>query len=450
MKISILQKHILKMTIPNFFIGLMIFTLVHLTQYLYKFISMSIEKNIPFYKVLQLLIYIIPFLMTFIIPIGVFMGIILTMGELSANNEIIAMRTNGLSMKAIFKPFILFGLSIAILHVFFFQYILPWGNKNFVLTQYKLTRKDPTLEISKKKVFSDGEVQIRIGWLNNKTKVFYDVRIANLKENQIFIANEGKFLAKKKNTNTFPLKLKNVLVLPFIFKNEGHNLKTNYYHELTLQIKDFDIKRVMPKGSQLIGITDLMDKIQSLEELNCIAEIRNQHKLILREKSLSLAKAQLKRINLEANLKQKLQKDMLNHSAAVKQLKRNHRRIRERISPKNEVFLLHQKLSCAVGAILMAFLAVPLGIFKKRRGKEVAFGLGVLVVIVYEAIFSSGPIAWKQGYTSPINAAWMPNIIILVVISFLAYFKLKDNLSRETISKIKKVFTKIIPLHRKK
>ena len=73
----------------------------------------------------------------------------------------------------------------------------------------------------------------------------------------------------------------------------------------------------------------------------------------------------------------------------------------------------------------MAFLALPLGMVHRRRGKEVALGIGVLVVITYQSLLAAGNFGWKLEYFSPYAGAWFPNIVIALIVGLISYLKLK-------------------------
>jgi lipopolysaccharide export LptBFGC system permease protein LptF len=402
----------------------MIFGLINLIQYLYELISLSIEKNIPIGKVFNLLIYIVPFIMTFTIPVGVLMGVLLAMGELSANGEIIAMRTNGISLANIFKPGIVFGIMIAVFHLFFFQYILPWGNKNYVLAKYEMVRKNPTLEIANRKSFSEGEMEVRVERVDTEAQRFYGIKVVNFKENLIMIAEDGYFMPKDETINSFPLILTNVISLPYVFKKAEPNFSQHFYKSVKIFIKDFDIKKIMPKGSELDGILELIDNINKNKRINIIGEVKTFHNLIRKTLEISKIQEEMKSIKDSGALQQKINTQNI-MSLDVKNLEKQVEALRDNIVPKNDIYILHRKFSYAASAILMAILAAPLGLVNRRRGKEIAFGIGILVALTYNGLLVAGNFSWKLGYLSPIVGAWMPNFIIMTVISSIIFVKLR-------------------------
>lgn len=425
LKFNLIHRYIIRIIFPNFLLGIGIFSIIHLIQYLYDLISMTIEKDVPLFKVLPLLVYIIPFVMTFTIPVGVLIGILLAMGELSANGEIVAMRANGIKIPDIFKPCVFFGMVIALFHIFFFQTILPWGNTRYVTEKIEIMRRNPTLEIAAKKQFSEGEMEIRIESADVKKQIFYGVRVVNFKDNLLLMASEGYFMPKDEKTNSFPLVLKNVIGLPYIFKTPEKNMTQHFYREMTVQVQDFDIQKVIPRGAQMEGILELMARIKKMKAINQVAEIRNFHAIAKRMYEIEKLKAEIRALESDPLQVQNKVQTLNMFIATLKNQESQIPVLRAGILPKHEVYLLHQKFSYATSAVLMAFLALPLGMVHRRRGKEVALGIGVLVVITYQSLLAAGNFGWKLEYFSPYAGAWFPNIVIALIVGLISYLKLK-------------------------
>ena len=422
---KLIDKYIFKSITPNFLLGILIFSLVNLIQFLYDLVSFAIEHDIPTVKIFTLLFYILPFVMTFTIPIGVLMGVLLTMGELSGNYEIVAMRTNGLPMINIFRPAVLFGVMVMVFHLFFFQYILPWGNKNYVITKYELLRRNPTLEIASKKKFIAGDIEIQVERTDTKKQIFHKLKIINNKDNLLLIAEEGFFLQKDEKLNAFPLVLKNVIGLPYIRRDIDKNTVQDFYHTMTLYINDFDIKKIMPRGAEMEGIIEVIRNIKKVELANIVAEMKTYHNAMQQYYDAASTEDMMSKTT-DANQIQSM-KTMITQ---MKLSAANHKRdalekMRSVITPKNDIYILHRKFSYAVCAILMALLASPLGIINKRKGKEIAFGFGILMYVVYNSLLTTGNFAWQFGYMSPIAGAWLPNMVIALIIVLINYLKIK-------------------------
>lgn len=69
-----------------------------------EMLDLLINHNVPLETVLSFVAFVLPFSMTFTIPWGFLTAVLLVFGRLSADNEIIALRSNGVSFGRIFYP----------------------------------------------------------------------------------------------------------------------------------------------------------------------------------------------------------------------------------------------------------------------------------------------------------------------------------------------------------
>jgi lipopolysaccharide export system permease protein len=58
----------------------------------------------------QLVLLLVPFVVSYALPMGILLGVLLTLGRLSADNEVTAMRSTGVSFTRIARPVIFLGL----------------------------------------------------------------------------------------------------------------------------------------------------------------------------------------------------------------------------------------------------------------------------------------------------------------------------------------------------
>lgn len=105
---KILQRYILRELLLNFAFALTVITSVFFiavsVQTLYRFPELS------FLFVLQILPHFVPYSLAYTVPMSAMIGVVLTYGRLSADNEITAMRTSGMHLSGILVPGLLLGV----------------------------------------------------------------------------------------------------------------------------------------------------------------------------------------------------------------------------------------------------------------------------------------------------------------------------------------------------
>ncbi|MCK4912150.1 MAG: LptF/LptG family permease [Candidatus Omnitrophica bacterium] len=106
---KILRNYIIKDFISVFIFSFLILSMVMLMGNLMKVSDMIVRKGISVGDALRILSFFIPYLLGFTIPLAFLMGVLLVMGRLIADNEIIAMRVAGISLFKILNIFLILG-----------------------------------------------------------------------------------------------------------------------------------------------------------------------------------------------------------------------------------------------------------------------------------------------------------------------------------------------------
>ena len=69
-----------------------------------EMLDLLLNHNVPIETIFAFIAFVLPFSMTFTIPWGFLTAVLLVFGRLSADNEVIALRANGVSFPRIFIP----------------------------------------------------------------------------------------------------------------------------------------------------------------------------------------------------------------------------------------------------------------------------------------------------------------------------------------------------------
>ena len=73
-----------------------------------------------------------------------------------------------------------------------------------------------------------------------------------------------------------------------------------------------------------------------------------------------------------------------------------------------------KKIALPFACLSFVVLAFPVGLFTKRSGRTVGFGIGVLVSVLYYGLLFAGQTLGFQIYLNPVLSMWLPNFIILI------------------------------------
>ena len=344
--------YILKETLPIFFIGLMVFTIILLMDKILKMIELIVTRGVSFHQILMLLLFISPSFLTFTIPMAVLLGILLALGRLSGDSEITAFKASGMSLYQLFIPISIFSICAYLLTTLLVLYGLPWGNRGFKATLYLIAQSKADIEI-KERVFNDmfdGLVvyvdKIPIQGKKMEGILIYDEREQG-KSTTVF-ANEG-FLSNNPKSQEIILRLLN----GDIHRVERQN---NVYQKV--QFQTYDVRLELAKAFTAIG-KKLKDREMSIDDI-----------------------------------KQKMEEQ----------------RRRGQVTTSLEIEL-HKRYAFPFACIVFGLIGVPLGIQPRRSGRSYGFVFSLLIILAYYISLTTFEILTLRLKLPPFLAGWAPNLL---------------------------------------
>ena len=110
----ILRLYVLAEHATPFFVTLGGLTAMLLIGNIIKFADLVISKGVSPFDILRLLIYLLPYMLSFTIPMACLIAVVLAFGRLSSDHELIAMRASGVAPLRLVGPMLLVGLVISV------------------------------------------------------------------------------------------------------------------------------------------------------------------------------------------------------------------------------------------------------------------------------------------------------------------------------------------------
>ncbi len=351
---SILYRYIFKEMIPPFVINLVFFTFVFLMAEMLQITDMVVNYNVGLFTVLMMLLYSTPYFLTFVIPMSIMMGVLLTLLRLSSDNEIIALKTSGISLYGLLPPVGLFCLMGCLLTLFMTIYGMPWGR--LAVKELTYTVVSSNLEIGlKDRAFNFGfkDVVLYVNKINPKSKELEDIFIEDKRTQNMVstvVASKGKIFSEPDNL-FYRLILFNGAVYQVDLKNRSANSIDFETYEVQLDIKK-------------------------------AASIMNQGAKHRKEMSLS---------ELKQYLNNRTRKDATYYNALME---------------------LHKKFSIPIACFALGLIAVPLGIQSRSAKRSFGLVLGLVFFLIYYLLLSAGLVFGETGTYPPVVGMWVPNIVM--------------------------------------
>lgn len=112
-----------------FLLSLLFFGFILASSGMIRFLDLIIGSGISLESVLRICEYLTISILQFVVPVSFFLSILVSLGYLSANSEIIAMRSLGFSLYRLYIPVLALGVALFFLSLALNFYIVPWGKR---------------------------------------------------------------------------------------------------------------------------------------------------------------------------------------------------------------------------------------------------------------------------------------------------------------------------------
>ena len=167
--------------IPPFLMGVMIFVLILLMFQALRLTEFVLVHGVKISTVLEIMGYLSTSFLPILFPMSLMFTILMTYGRLSADSELVAMKSIGVSMWHIAAPTVILSVITALISLQTSFHIAPWGNRQFEILIGKVGASKPAATL-REGTFAEGFFNLVV--YANKV----DSKTGKLKE--IFIFDE--------------------------------------------------------------------------------------------------------------------------------------------------------------------------------------------------------------------------------------------------------------------
>ena len=103
---GILSRYIFKELLWPFLLALLVFSSVAIMTKIIDLMDLVFNKGISPGRVMLLVVYLLPSLLIYTVPMSVILAVLIALGRLSADSEIIALKASGISLYQMMSPFL--------------------------------------------------------------------------------------------------------------------------------------------------------------------------------------------------------------------------------------------------------------------------------------------------------------------------------------------------------
>jgi lipopolysaccharide export system permease protein len=136
--LSTLDRYLLRELVGPFFVSIVLFTFFFLIDRIYHLTELVITKGVPFYLVLQLLVYILPSFLALTLPMALLVAVLLAGGRLAGDLEVVACQAAGIGTWRLFRPVLVASVVVALVGAGFTMVLSPLAGQEFQRQLFKI------------------------------------------------------------------------------------------------------------------------------------------------------------------------------------------------------------------------------------------------------------------------------------------------------------------------
>lgn len=323
-----------------------------------KLLPLLVNHHVPVDYLVAFIAYVLPFSLIFTIPWGLLTAILLVFGRLSADNELIALRANGVSITRICLPLAVIALVCTAICLWLNVEVAPAAQVKMRRMIFDLATRDPMA------LFGSDQV------------------IEEFPGRKIYVG--------KKEGNT----LENIIV----FEVDDNSLPTKVTYA-----RSGKLEADLPNRRILMHLYDA--RYQQRDEKNPFDLRKMRDGITMAEGTLPISLDELyEREKKEPN------RSAMSIQQLHEQLKSENEQ--QQSTGRTEI---NKRFSFPFACLAFALIGVPLGVTAHRRETSIGFAMGLIVAITYFIFIIAGDALRAKPSFHPELFVWAPNVLFLLL-----------------------------------
>ncbi|WP_185848974.1 LptF/LptG family permease [Blattabacterium cuenoti] len=385
MIIKKLDLYMIRLFMTPFLIIYSTIFIIFMIQFFWSQIDELTGKNISIFIILKFIFYFGISIIPLVTPIALLLTSIMIFGDFSENQELIAIKSSGISLFRVMIPLLGITFVLSIVLYLFSDFAIPKAKMKAKKLGYKISLTHPSLKL-KEGIFVNlfPNFFIRIDRKSINSNYLHNIFIFFYGKNSLVntIISQKGILIPNKEDESIQLKLMNGVLY-------SENFNASQKKQYSYQIVEFDTliqNFKIPSESKIKNLDDY-DFYQTLNTKNLIKKInffkiKNQKKINTYENKIYLAKLQLE---------------------------------------------LQKKFTFPVTCIIMFLIGAPLGAIIRKGGVGYPTMIALIIFIIYYTLLTLTQNKVEKAEICPWIGAWIPNFIFFPVSIWMTYKTVMDD-----------------------
>ena len=383
-----LTRYILKEMFGPTVLGFSFYTFIILMRTLFDFAGMIIKRSLPVQTVGELLLLSLPHIVVLTVPMSLLFGILISIGRLSSDSEIIAMRALGISTRTIYVPVFIFSFIVFLISVYLMNVVLPWGNTRFQALRAEIATSSIEKEIKPRVFYEEfADLMLYVNDVDPRTGAWKGVFVADNRSDE-----------DETTTGTTPAQ---------ITAAAANQMKSD--NPLSPQRSG---GRIIAASSGTLSIVQKPTKQIWLNLATAFTHVWDPRK----PDRYDVNKNNAQRMRLPDRFSDTSAQPIHSfHEMNVRELVEAAKKTSNRQEYNTARVEIHKKFAIPFACIVFGVLGLPLGITNRRGGKSSGFSLSIAIIMAYWVMLNNGENLAIAGKVSAMTACGAPSVMPTMV-----------------------------------
>ncbi|HON19517.1 MAG TPA: LptF/LptG family permease [Salinivirgaceae bacterium] len=441
--------------IASFFISMFVL----LMQFLWRYIEDLVGKGLPYDVIAEILLYACASLVPMALPLSVLLASIMVFGNLAEHNELMAMKSAGISLLRIMQPLIFIAIGLTFFAFYFADQVVPKSNLRMRSLLYDIKNKPPEIIIPTGVFYNElPGYSIKIGRRDHQTKMLYDVLIYDHTSNRgnvsVILAEKGEMYYVNQHQYMI-LQLYNGAMyeeeqVKKASQRYSYPQRRHFFEEqkIIFDLSGFGLKRtdenLFKNHYQMLSTKDLAFTMDSLnkkieeQRTNIYQNIKSgnffrkmyrpneqQEPYVFPNKRKSID-------SLFSTFSKSMKINTLSSAIAFSQNTQSYIRSENQSLKSRRVWMLkhgiewHRKHTLALACLVLFFIGAPLGAIIRKGGIGMPVVVSVILFILYYILGMIGAKAAEQSQIELWLGMWSSTLLFAPIGLFLTIRALQD------------------------
>ena len=380
---GVIDRLVIREVVPPTILGFITYTFLVIMRGIYSLIEQVLVRGLPLADAGKVLLITLPHVIILTIPMSFLFGVLLAVGRMNADNELVALQAGGIPIRRLLRPIVILGLLLTAFNGYLYLEVIPRSSRDLRELKVRLFATAKNLGRIDPGVFHEEipNVILYVKEVDNDTGEWRDILFFDSSspgEERLTLAKRGQMvtaglpeMVDANLTSGEPPEMERWIRLEDVVTHQFIRAEPETY-------------RVNRNRSQLIRpMTDGHGQVR--------------YRLSIGERNTGDLVSFLRGGKLDdTSTGPKSEEDRV---------------LRRRLASIE----LNKRLAIPFACTVFAFLALPLGVGARSGGRGRGFVVSIAVVLTYYLVGNQGEMLALEGRVPPWVGIWLPNIVLMIV-----------------------------------